>query len=86
MGGRGVKNLLSVKSGKPLSLIMGIASAKSRSKKEVSHQSKSAFKGSCLAISHTCLPLVHFWCLVSFLFEKSERAYILGKDKIKTNN
>ena len=27
-----------------------------------------------------------FWCLVSFIFKKNERAYILCKDGIKTDN
>ena len=30
--------------------------------------------------------LLLFWCLVSFLFKKNERTYILGKDEIKTDN
>ena len=25
-----------------------------------------------------CLPLLHFWCLVSSIFKQNERAYILG--------
>ena len=56
-------NIFSVKSGNALSLIMGIASAKSRN-------------AAWLLVTRVCpltyLPLLHFWCLVTFLFKKNE--------------
>ena len=73
--------MFSVRSGNPLPLIMEIALVKSQSARGASHQ--SAFMGGCLTISHTSL-LSHvfatfaFLCLVSLLFKKNERAYILG--------
>ena len=48
---QGVLKLFSVKSGNSLSLIMGIALAKSWCARGVSQQ--PAFMGSCLTISHT---------------------------------
>ena len=70
-----------VRSGNLLPLIMGIALAKSQSKREASHQ--PAFMGECLTISHTCLPShmfasFAFLMFVSLLSKKNERAYILG--------
>ena len=43
---------------------MGIALAKSQSARELSHQ--LAFMGSCLTISHTCLPS-HVFASFAFL-------------------
>ena len=63
-GGGGVWKLLSVKSGNPLPLIMGIALAKSRSAKRASHQ--PPFTGECLTISHMCLPS-HVFASFAFL-------------------
>ena len=45
-----------VKSSNRFSIIMGIALAKSRTLRGVSQQ--PAFMGSCLTVSHTCLPLL----------------------------
>ena len=50
---------IAVQSGNPLSQIMRVALSKSRSERGVSHQ--PAFMGSCLTISHRCLPLLHLW-------------------------
>ena len=79
-----VWKFFTVKSSNQLLPIMGIASAKSRSTREVSHQ--PVFMGCCQTISHTCLSLLHFWYLVFFLFKKIERVYILSYDGIKTDN
>ena len=56
--------LFSVKSGNLLSLIMGIALAKSRSTRGASYH--PALIDSCLAISHTCL-LSHVFASFAFL-------------------
>ena len=64
-GGVDIKEgAVSVKSGNRFSLIIGIASAKSQSARGVSQQ--PAFMGSCLTISHTCLPS-HVFASFAFL-------------------
>ena len=37
-------------------------------------------------LSNVSPPLLLFWCLVSCLFKKNERAYIVAEDEIKTDN
>ena len=74
--GRGLWKLFSFKSDNRLSLIIRIASAKSRSARGVSH--KPAFMGSCLTISYTCLPsLVFASCIsdISCLFFSRKMTY-----------
>ena len=62
----GIWRLFSVKNGNLFSLIMGIASAKSRIARGVSQQ--PSFMGSCLTISHTCLPSHVFASFVFLMF------------------
>ena len=65
--GGGVWKLFSVRSGNPLSLIMGIITlAKSQSARRASQQ--PVFMGECLTISHTCLPSYVFASFAFLMF------------------
>ena len=65
---RGVWKLFWARNGKPLPLITGIAVAKSLS------WATAWLLVTCVC-PVTCLPLLHFWCLVSLLFMKNESLY-----------